>query len=76
MEAIPQMKTSCGITEKGYFIRYGPIVVTNKDAIKCFQIFWDKVWRLAGENYITVETLECPDFKDVVEAFKRYFLTE
>ena len=70
------MKTSCGGTEKGYFIRYGAITVTNKDAIKCFQIFWDKVWRMAGENYITVETLQCADFKDLVEAFKRYFLTE
>ena len=70
------MKKSCGVSQKGYFIRYGAITVTHKDAIKCFQIFWDKVWRMAGENYITVETLQCADFKDLVEAYKTYFLTE
>ena len=70
------MKKSCGQSEKGYFIRYGPISVVDKDAFKCFQRFWDKIWRMAGENFITVETLECPDFKEVVKAYKTYFLQE
>ena len=68
------MKKSCGVSQKGYFIRYGPITCTDKDPIKCFQIFWDKVWRLAGENFITIETLQCPDFKEVVESYKTFFL--
>ena len=68
------MKKSCGVSEKGYFIRYGAITVTDKDALKCFQIFWDKIWRMAGENFITVETLQCQDFKEIVESYKTYFL--
>ena len=68
------MITSCGQSQKGYFIRYGAITVTDTDAMRCFQIFWDKIWRMAGENFITVETLQCPDFKGVVESYKTYFL--
>ena len=70
------MKKSCGVSTNGYFIRYGAITVSDKDALKCFQIFWDKVWRMAGENFITVETLQCEDFKEVVERYKTYFLQE
>ena len=68
------MKTACGLSQKGYFIRYGAITVVDKDAMRCFQIFWDKIWRMAGENFITVETLQCADFKGVVESYKTYFL--
>ena len=74
METVAQMKKSCGVSQEGYFIRYGAITVTHKDAMTCFQIFWDKVWRLAGENFITVETLQCEDFKEVVESYKTFFL--
>tara|TARA_Y100000310_G_scaffold9045_1_gene9517 strand:- start:1202 stop:1441 length:240 start_codon:yes stop_codon:yes gene_type:complete len=69
------VKKACGQSEKGFFIKYGPIAIVDPDPMKCFQRFWDKVWQMAGENFVTVETLECPDFKEVVEAYKRYFLS-